>query len=129
MMRRGGRTSQREPTIPLINIVFLMLVFFMVAGRLAQPLDPGLKLIDTRDPDGLILTDVLVLHADGRLSFQGTTLPNAAAYLAGMEPGQRDAVRIAPDRDLPAQKLVSVGQDLRRAGAGRVVIVAERRAE
>ncbi|HBR39356.1 MAG TPA: biopolymer transporter ExbD, partial [Sulfitobacter pontiacus] len=42
-MRRFAKSKpQREPTIALINIVFLMLVFFMVAGTLAQPLDPDL---------------------------------------------------------------------------------------
>ncbi len=35
-MRRARTASKREPTIALINIVFLMLVFFMVAGTLAQ---------------------------------------------------------------------------------------------
>ena len=47
-MRRFAKSKpQREPTIALINIVFLMLVFFMVAGTLAQPLDPDLKLVET----------------------------------------------------------------------------------
>ena len=40
---------QREPTIALINIVFLMLVFFMVAGTLSQPLDSDLNLVETHD--------------------------------------------------------------------------------
>lgn len=40
-MRAHRQKSEREPTIALINIVFLMLVFFMVAGTLAAPLDPS----------------------------------------------------------------------------------------
>ena len=43
---------QKEPTIALINIVFLMLVFFMVAGTLAQPLSRDLELVKTSDLEG-----------------------------------------------------------------------------
>ncbi|HBT01217.1 MAG TPA: biopolymer transporter ExbD, partial [Citreicella sp.] len=39
MMRKVRQKTEREPTIALINIVFLMLIFFLVAGTLAQPLD------------------------------------------------------------------------------------------
>ena len=42
----------KEPTIALINVVFLMLVFFMIAGTLAPPLDPDLSLIKAEDLDG-----------------------------------------------------------------------------
>ena len=40
------RKSQSEPTLPLINIVFLMLVFFLVAAQVARPLDPTLELVE-----------------------------------------------------------------------------------
>ena len=36
--------KHREPTIALINVVFLMLIFFLVAGRIAPPLDADLQL-------------------------------------------------------------------------------------
>ena len=32
------KVNRREPTIALINVVFLMLVFFMVAGTIAPRL-------------------------------------------------------------------------------------------
>ena len=44
-MRARRPKTEREPTIALINIVFLMLIFFLVAGTLAQPLDSALKLV------------------------------------------------------------------------------------
>jgi biopolymer transport protein ExbD len=46
-MRRKTARQGREPTIALINIVFLMLIFFLVAGTLAAPLDKELKLVST----------------------------------------------------------------------------------
>lgn len=124
MMRRPG--GDREPTIALINIVFLMLIFFMIAGTLAAPLDRDLNLVKTEDLEGSAPPDALVLHADGRLSFRGETLPDAAAYLAGQEREEGHVVRLVPDRDLPARDLVRISNALRAAGATRVVLVSER---
>ncbi|MEM1101331.1 MAG: biopolymer transporter ExbD, partial [Pseudomonadota bacterium] len=38
-----------EPTLPLINIVFLMLIFFLVTAQTARPLDPSMELVETDD--------------------------------------------------------------------------------
>jgi biopolymer transport protein ExbD len=120
------RTAQREPTIALINIVFLMLVFFLVAGTLAQPLDRSLDLVRTADLDGRAPPDALVVHPDGRLVYRGADQTDAAAYIAGLAQEQREVVRIVPDRNLPATVLVALTRDLRAAGAQRVVLVTER---
>lgn len=129
-MKRARGRAKREPTIALINIVFLMLVFFMVAGTLAAPLDSDLSLVRTRDLEGRAPPDALIVHSDGRLSFRGADLSSAAAYMArrGQEDGDGagGAVRVVPDRDLPATQLVAIARELRVAGAGRVVIVTER---
>ncbi len=128
-MNRLKRKTTREPTIALINIVFLMLVFFMVAGALAPPLDKDLTLLDTRDLAPTAPPDALVAHPDGRLTYRGAPVASAAAYLAsgqaadGGDTGQ--TVRIVPDRNLPAGQLVALARDLRIAGAQRVLIVTE----
>lgn len=124
--RLAATKPKREPTIALINIVFLMLVFFMVAGTLAQPLDPALKLVKTRDLDGTAPPDALVLHPDGRLAYRGAPVANAAAFLAGLDAEDRTTIRLVPDRDAPAAALVALGRDLRVAGAEKVLIVTER---
>ncbi|MEL7164981.1 MAG: biopolymer transporter ExbD [Pseudomonadota bacterium] len=125
-MRVRTARSKREPTIALINIVFLMLVFFMAAGTLSPPLDGDLALVNTDDLDGRPPPDTLVVHSDGRLSYRGTKQLDAAFYVASLEPEALVEVRVVPDRDLPAAQLVMLGRDLRRAGAQRVIIVTER---
>ncbi|WP_394199215.1 ExbD/TolR family protein [Litoreibacter albidus] len=126
MRRLAKAKPQREPTIALINIVFLMLVFFMVAGTLAQPLDKTLNLVDTRDLEGRAPPDTLVIHADGRLSYQGADQPDAAAYLSALSAEDRTVIRIVPDRALPATDMIRIARDLRGAGAGKIMIVTER---
>ncbi|MEL6467620.1 MAG: biopolymer transporter ExbD [Pseudomonadota bacterium] len=125
-MRVRAVRPKREPTIALINIVFLMLVFFMVAGTLSPPLDRNLALVSTDDLEGRPPPDALVVHADGRLSFRGTDQPDAAFYVGSLDPDAKTEVRIVPDRELPAAQLITLGRDLRRAGAGKVIIVTER---
>lgn len=125
-MRRKGFKTDREPTIALINIVFLMLIFFLVAGTLAAPLDPDLHLVETAGIEGTAPADALVVHADGRMSRNGAPVASAAAFVAALPPEARAHLRVVPDRDLPAARLVTLGRALREAGAGRVVLVTER---
>ena len=125
MTARPAR-SRREPTIALINIVFLMLIFFMAAATLAPPLDGGLKLVQTEDLDGRAPPDALVVHADGRLVYRGEVLSDARAYVDVLAWDARETVRIVPDAELPARDLVALGAALRAAGAARVLMVTER---
>jgi biopolymer transport protein ExbD len=123
MIRARAPRRRREPTIALINIVFLMLVFFMVAGTLAQPLEPDLSLVRTAELEGRAPPDTLVVRADGTLRHRGETLPDAASFWAREQP---QVARIVPDRDLDARRLVEIARALRLAGAERVMIVTER---
>ena len=129
-MRARRQKTEREPTIALINIVFLMLIFFLVAGTLARPLDPDLSLVKTSDLDQAPPADALVIHEDGSLSFRGEDVADIESFMpvldAAMGEGARAKVRIVPDRDAPAARLVAVGRALQDAGAERVVIVTER---
>jgi biopolymer transport protein ExbD len=125
-MRRARRAAKREPTIALINIVFLMLVFFMVAGTLAAPMDAGLSLVRTANLEGRAPPDALVIRADGTLMYRGTEITSPAAYLPRREDKAMPEIRLVPDRDLPARDLVRIARELRSAGASRVMIVTER---
>ncbi|WP_299417413.1 biopolymer transporter ExbD [uncultured Sulfitobacter sp.] len=125
MRRLAKAKPQREPTIALINIVFLMLVFFMVAGTLARPLDHLLQLVETRKLEGRAPPDALVVFPDGSLSYEGQTQTDAATFLAGLDVEAREVIRIVPDRSLPAADLVALTRALRIAGADRVMLVTQ----
>ncbi|MCA0939966.1 biopolymer transporter ExbD [Salipiger pacificus] len=125
-MRRRKQKSEREPTIALINIVFLMLVFFLVAGTVARPLDPALNLVHTADLEGAAPADALVINADGGMSVRGEAIDKPEAFLEALGDEAMTLARIVPDRDLPADRLVEIGRALRAAGAEKVMIVTER---
>ncbi|XDA97408.1 biopolymer transporter ExbD [Sulfitobacter sp. LCG007] len=126
MRRRARARTEREPTVTLINVVFLMLIFFLVAGTIAPPLDPELNLVRTADLDGAEPAEALVLHPDGHLSWKGAPVDSVEAFLRARDDEMPDRVRIVPDRDAPAARLVEIGRELRAAGARDVVIVTER---
>jgi len=125
-MRKRIHRSRVEPTIALINVVFLMLVFFMVAGTLSQPLDKDLRLVRTSDLEGRAPPDTLVVHPDGRLAYRGKAIASPQAFYAARPEDEREVVRIVPDAALPATTLVNLARDFRTLGASRVVIVTRR---
>lgn len=123
---RRRQSTRREPTIALINVVFLMLVFFLVAGTVAPQLDPDLTLVQTEELEGRAPPDTLVIHADGTLSYRGTPVASPQEFAAGLSAEDRVAIRVVPDRDLPAVDLVGIAGALRAAGAERVLVVTQR---
>jgi len=125
-MRKRIHRSRIEPTIALINVVFLMLVFFMVAGTLSQPLDKDLRLVRTTDLEGRAPPDTIVVHPDGRLTYRGKAIASPQAFYAARPEDEREVVRIVPDEALSAITLVNLARDFRTLGASRVVIVTRR---
>ena len=72
--RYERKFSRREPTIALINIVFLMLIFFMITGTIAKPIEKTLRLIETENLLRIDPPDALVLLKDGTMKFNGHNL-------------------------------------------------------
>ncbi|MBO9444602.1 biopolymer transporter ExbD [Ruegeria sp. R14_0] len=117
----------REPTIALINVVFLMLIFFMIAGTLAPPLSKSVKLVETSDLEGREPPDALVIRANATLEYRGAELTGVDAYVERASINfPLDDVRLVPDRALPARKLKEVSDALRALGAKKVFVVTER---
>lgn len=116
-----------EPTIALINIVFLMLIFFLVAAQIAPPLDRDLDLISTSDLEGREPPDALVVSAAGELSYRGTPVTPAQYVEIKRESAPvLTGIRLIPDRDLSATRLIGIGAELRALGVERVFIITER---
>lgn len=111
-----------EPTIALINVVFLMLVFFLVAGQIAAPPDRDLSPVLAEADPSRAPEDALVIRADGALFWRGgpTTTAEFAAALAPL-----GEVRILPDRAVPARDLLGVVAELRALGATGLRLVTE----
>lgn len=121
--RAGG-----ENIIPLINIVFLLLIFFLLAGTLAPRPPFELEPVETaaRPPsDGA--SAALYISASGDLYYRNQLieLEELRAAAAGHAPGPAP-LRVMLDRRLKAEALFPVMEALTRAGVEKVRLVTER---
>lgn len=119
-LRRPHPRRSREPAIPLINVVLLMLVFFLIAGTVAPPLDGRVTLVDTAGLEGRAPPDAAVILSDGTMLKGGQPISPEGLLEADRTP------RLVPDRGLPSSELVAISRQLRELGAEEVWVVTER---
>lgn len=124
-LSRSKETRKSEGTIALINVVFLMLIFFLIAGTLTPPLDPEVSLAETRLAEGSEPPDALFATATGELRARGQTVTVEGFMRARAEAETDGSIRLAADRNLPAVELIDIVAALKAAGAQSVHIVTE----
>ncbi len=108
-----------ENIVPMINVVFLLLIFFLMSAQIAPP-DP----IDVTVPDSTSETapvdpNALYVGADGTLAYGGATGDGALAALAD----HAGVLPVRADADLPAAKLAALLPKLAAAGVDGVELI------
>jgi biopolymer transport protein ExbD len=136
-LRQPRRPSEDEGLIPLINVIFLIMIFFMIAGHMeaAAPfrIDPPVSRTDTRPlPEEL----TLLLAADGRIAIGSEVLsldtldPWLQRWSQSAAGTSRSAslptVSVKADGGVQARGLRSLLNALRRAGFSRVALLTDR---
>ena len=118
--------------MPLINIVFLLLIFFLVAGviREVEPVDvdPPRSLVEA-ESEAAPLT--IYVSADGRLALGDNVLSDDvfnAAVTEAVTTDPEQAIRIVADRNVDSAKVITVLEALRSAGASRVKLTTRMQA-
>ncbi|WP_200196336.1 biopolymer transporter ExbD [Halorhodospira abdelmalekii] len=119
-----------EHILPLINIVFLLLIFFMVAGTLTAP-PPFSVELPASERGGEVATEPLRIHLgrSGEIALEGreeglTELEEAVAKLLEESPGR--PVQVQADRQARADALLDLMDALRAAGVERIDLVTQR---
>lgn len=116
-----------ERILPLINVVFLLLIFFMLAGRLAAS-DPFQIAPPTSASEGpSAARDLVVLvGADGRLALDGEIMDEAAlqSALVTRLSGESGAnLHLKADGRAEATRVVAVMELLREAGVEKLKLL------
>lgn len=126
-----SRRSLENNILPLIDVVFMLLIFFMVAGTLSAPspfeLEPARA--DAVPRVSVPASAGVVIGPEGRIAFAGE--PLALEDLADRVRRWADATRMV-DRPLTlradaradSERLLAVIDALRRAGIQRVRLLA-----
>ncbi|SFK11018.1 ExbD/TolR family protein [Celeribacter neptunius] len=129
------RKSPVESVVPMINVVFLLLIFFLMAARIAPP-----DALDVDLPEAAGLTEVeaelpLYLGRDGTLAFRDAQGREAAlkalsearetlcatAAACPDETGPR--VALHADREVAARTVAALLPELARLGFQRVEVI------
>lgn len=122
IQRRFTRHVRRRPgldddrILPLINIVFLLLIFFMVAGQLSTS-DPfqiqPVESVSSGDPtlDGVLVT----IGRDGALALNGEIM-DEAVLMSRISATEATEVRIKSDQSVQAIRVVGLLNRIKAAG-------------
>lgn len=121
--QRNRSRSDDDRILPLINIVFLLLIFFMVAGHLSatDPFAVTPPHSDTETaPD--MDTHLILVDRQGKLALDGLPLTEAALIEAfGSSP--MDTVRIKADGAVDAVTVIALMERLRAAGMAELQLL------
>lgn len=136
LQRKREGQSQDNSMIPLINVVFLMLAFFMILGQIegsdAVRLDPPESLSRQARAEHtatLLVTERLSLYLDDRPLPMERVEEEIRRVLESSTDPQDVRVLVKADASLPASDLRQVLGRLRAAGLLRVSLATEPAAE
>lgn len=113
-----------EGLLPLINVVFLLLLFFLIVGIVLQDQLPALP--DTANGRDERRPDMdLVVKADGSLRFDGAPIQRSALGEQLPEYSESDRLRLGVDEQLSMAELENLFQTLNAAGHPRVILLTD----
>lgn len=117
----SAKRQGEDGILPLINVVFLLLIFLLIAGRLTGPdafkVTPPASISEA---PGAVQDLTVVVAADGALGFRGARIEEAAllaALRAELQQPAAPPVRIKADGTADAAAVVALAGRLRAAGA------------
>ncbi|MGP1254343.1 MAG: ExbD/TolR family protein [Kiloniellales bacterium] len=118
-----------ERILPLINVVFLLLIFFMLAGKLAAS-DPFEIAPPQSASESSIGAEVLLVQvgAEGQLALEGEILTKSDLQTAVTERMSTDPntpIQLKADAAAKATEVVAVMQLLRAAGVERLRLLTQ----
>ncbi|MEK9713749.1 MAG: biopolymer transporter ExbD [Thalassolituus sp.] len=133
MWQPKRKNSSDDNMIPLINIVFLLLIFFMVAGQIQKRPDasinlPALHIDDTQAP---AVQQMIEMFADGRIAINqipvnqngSQEIETGSSELADALSQLHGSVTLVADSAITAADLENILSELRNRPVGDEVSV------
>lgn len=119
--------SMDDNILPIINIVFLLLIFFVLAGAITRsaPFDLTLPASQQSEDRAVPEDKVLSIAADGRLAFNGETIEPPALLDALADWPADVALQVRADSGLKARRLSTILLQLRAAGIAEVRLLTQ----
>ena len=116
-LRNPGRTRQ-DDIVPMINVAFLLLVFFLMSAVIAPLAPVDIEAPSTPDVSGRVDGATLYVTPGGELvGAGGSVVENLDEFAGG-------PVTVSADATFPANSFVRIVKDLQRAGVTDIRLVA-----
>jgi len=127
--RRKRRHSHID-IAPLVDVVFLLLLFFMLTFNMALDQSISIRLPQSTSAEDLSASRIVILITrEGEVLVQGQTVPlQVLSATLREQPSWRPEIpiHIRSDREVPVGLLVSVIDAVRHSGSRNFQIVTER---
>ena len=122
--KNNPKPSVIEPMLPLINVVFLLLIFFMVSGHIAQPVvdiePPQQMASNPLKADEKIQQQWLYVDQFGQLSYgqPRQTITELAPIFS-----DKKTLRLIADGRISTGKLEQICQSLAQIGVEEITLI------
>jgi len=126
---RRQRSRQELNVAPLIDVVFLLLIFFMLASTFIEPRGVDIRLSGGNDQPVTSVDGPLVVEItpDGTVKLNGLRLSveQLTVEIMGRIKGDRNrVVTIMAGAEIPVQKLIDIMDHVRAAGTNNLRLAA-----
>ncbi|MEZ5823996.1 MAG: biopolymer transporter ExbD [Geminicoccaceae bacterium] len=131
MGRKRGRSvaaparRMGEPTLPLINVVFLLLIFVLLTSVIETPSPVDVELADSHSAGEFDPQTPTLFVSSGDIASETAILAatDLQAWVEEFEPG---TVSLRADRNLSASRLFAHVRELQRLGVENIELVVTR---
>ncbi|WP_243612760.1 ExbD/TolR family protein [Shimia aestuarii] len=125
ILDRPAKRPMRESIVPMINVVFLLLIFFLMTAQITPP-DP----FDITPPESTAETPaegqhILYISADGNLVYGDLKDDDVFAGFARL--GENEPLLIRADKAVDASRIASLLPRLAAAGVRNVKLISSSR--
>ncbi|MCP5015431.1 MAG: biopolymer transporter ExbD [Ketobacter sp.] len=128
MIPECQQKSLDESLIPLINIVFLLLIFFLIAGQISHQQDQRIQAPESASENTAAHPEWMLEMASDRglrLNGQRIDLQQLPAQLAAINPVGNQRISVKVDRALLAEDLDKLLEVLRDSGVLSVTLLTK----
>ncbi|AHD02035.1 ExbD/TolR family protein [Leisingera methylohalidivorans] len=115
------RRRTAEPILPMINVVFLLLIFFLLSSQIAPRAPFTVVPPKLETGEAAASGAILFMAADGQLHFSGAKGGDALAAVIAQAGGRR-RLSLRADAAVPAREVASLISRLRDTGITSVTL-------
>jgi biopolymer transport protein ExbD len=106
---RDHEKSELDVSLAIVNIVLLLIFFFLATGRLLNPVGPEVDLSETTElPLDQLPSPILVVAEDGTWQLDGQDVARDLLGVALDSLEQPVTLHLLMDRNAPANAMISV---------------------